>query len=85
MKLVLFSDSHGNVANMADVVRVGEQGLIGEVLTMNGDTASIQVYEETSGLGPGAEVVTTGAPLSFIWGIWPGMRRSWPVSFPIFL
>lgn len=38
-------------ANMADVVRVGEQGLIGEVLTMNGDTASIQVYEETSGLG----------------------------------
>ena len=40
-------------ANMADVVRVGEQRLIGEVLTMTGDTASIQVYEETSGLGPG--------------------------------
>ena len=51
-------------ANMADVVRVGEQRLIGEILTMNGDSASIQVYEETSGLGPGAEVVTTGAPLS---------------------
>ena len=51
-------------ANMADVVRVGEQRLIGEILNMTGDAASIQVYEETSGLGPGAEVVTTGAPLS---------------------
>ena len=51
-------------ANMADVVRVGEQHLIGEILTMSGDSAAIQVYEETSGLGPGAEVVTTGAPLS---------------------
>ena len=51
-------------ANMADVVRVGEQHLIGEILNMNGDSASIQVYEETSGIGPGAEVVTTGAPLS---------------------
>ena len=44
-------------ANMADVVRVGEQHLIGEILTMSGDSAAIQVYEETSGLGPGAEVV----------------------------
>ena len=42
-------------ANMADVVRVGEQRLIGEILNMTGDAASIQVYEETSGLGPGAE------------------------------
>ncbi len=58
-------------ANMADVVRVGPQRLIGEILTMNGDSASIQVYEETSGLGPGAEVVTTGAPLSVELG--PGM------------
>ena len=58
-------------ANMADVVRVGEQRLIGEILTMNGDSASIQVYEETSGLGPGAEVVTTGAPLSVELG--PGL------------
>ena len=58
-------------ASMADVVRVGEQRLIGEVLTMNGGTASIQVYEETSGLGPGAEVVTTGAPMSVELG--PGM------------
>ena len=46
-------------ANMADVVRVGEQRLIGEILNMNGDAASIQVYEETSGLGPGAVVETT--------------------------
>ena len=58
-------------ANMADVVRVGEQRLIGEILNMNGDAASIQVYEETSGLGPGAEVVTTGAPMSVELG--PGM------------
>ncbi len=58
-------------ANMADVVRVGDQRLIGEILNMNGDAASIQVYEETSGLGPGAEVVTTGTPLSVELG--PGM------------
>ncbi len=58
-------------ANMADVVRVGPQRLIGEILTMNGDSASIQVYEETSGLGPGADVVSTGAPLSVELG--PGM------------
>ena len=51
-------------ANMADVVRVGQQRLIGEILTMTGDSAAIQVYEETSGLGPGAEVETTGFPLS---------------------
>ncbi len=68
-------------ANMADVVRVGEQGLIGEILNMNGDAASIQVYEETSGLGPGAEVVTTGAPLSvelgpgLIENIYDGIQR----------
>ena len=58
-------------ANMSDVVRVGPQRLIGEILTMNGDAASIQVYEETSGLGPGAEVVTTGYPMSVELG--PGM------------
>ena len=68
-------------ANMADVVRVGEQKLIGEILTMNGDSAAIQVYEETSGLGPGAEVVTTGAPLSvelgpgLIENIYDGIQR----------
>ena len=58
-------------ANMADVVRVGEQRLIGEILTMTGDSASIQVYEETSGLGPGTSVETTGAPLSVELG--PGL------------
>ena len=47
---------------MADVVRVGKQQLIGEILNMTGGSASIQVYEETSGLGPGAEVTTTGMP-----------------------
>ena len=68
-------------ANMADVVRVGEQRLIGEILNMNGDSASIQVYEETSGLGPGAEVVTTGSPLSvelgpgIIENIYDGIQR----------
>ncbi len=68
-------------ANMADVVRVGPQHLIGEILTMNGDSASIQVYEETSGLGPGAEVITTGAPLSvelgpgLIENIYDGIQR----------
>ena len=42
-------------ANMSDVVRVGPQRLIGEILTMKGDTANIQVYEETSGLGRGGD------------------------------
>ena len=68
-------------ANMADVVRVGEQRLIGEILTMNGDSASIQVYEETSGLGPGAAVESTGSPLSvelgpgIIENIYDGIQR----------
>jgi len=51
-------------ANMFDVVRVSDMNLIGEVIEMREDRASIQVYEETSGLGPGEPVVTTGAPLS---------------------
>ena len=58
-------------ANVSDVVRVGSQRLIGEILNMTGDTASIQVYEETSGLGPGAAVETTGYPMSVELG--PGM------------
>ena len=68
-------------ANMSDVVRVGDQRLIGEILTMTGDQASIQVYEETSGLGPGAKVETTGAPLSvelgpgIIENIYDGIQR----------
>ena len=61
-------------ANMADVVRVGKQQLIGEILNMTGDKASIQVYEETSGLGPGAEVETTGMPLSVELG--PGLLEN---------
>ena len=51
-------------ANMFDVVHVGELGLIGEIIEMRGGNASVQVYEETAGLKPGAEVVSTGAPLS---------------------
>lgn len=51
-------------ANMFDVVRVSRHRLIGEIIEMHGDKASIQVYEETSGLGPGEEVESTGAPLS---------------------
>lgn len=68
-------------ANVSDVVRVGEQSLIGEILNMTGDSASIQVYEETGGLGPGAEVETTGVPLSvelgpgMIEGIYDGIQR----------
>ncbi len=58
-------------ANVSDVVRVGDSRLIGEILNMTGDRASIQVYEETSGLGPGAAVVTTGMPMSVELG--PGM------------
>lgn len=61
-------------ANVSDVVRVGQQRLIGEILQMKGDGASIQVYEETSGLGPGARVETTGAPLSVELG--PGLLTS---------
>ena len=61
-------------ANVSDVVRVGEQRLIGEILNMTGDSASIQVYEETSGLGPGAVVETTGLPLSVELG--PGMLEN---------
>nr|MCR5664235.1 V-type ATP synthase subunit A [Oscillospiraceae bacterium] len=61
-------------ANVSDVVRVGSQHLIGEILNMTGDRASIQVYEETSGLGPGARVVTTGMPMSVELG--PGMLNN---------
>lgn len=61
-------------ANMFDVVRVSEQRLIGEVIEMHGDQASIQVYEETSGLKPGEPVESTGAPLSVELG--PGLISS---------
>ena len=68
-------------ANMFDVVRVSSQRLIGEIIEMHGDRASIQVYEETSGLGPGEEVESTGAPLSvelgpgLIGAIYDGIQR----------
>jgi len=71
-------------ANVYDVVEVSDNKLIGEIIEMRGDKASIQVYEETTGIGPGDVVVTTGSPLSIELG--PGMleqtsfknsRRSW--------
>lgn len=58
-------------ANMFDVVRVSDKRLIGEIIEMHGDKASIQVYEETAGLGPGEPVVSTGYPLSVELG--PGL------------
>ncbi|MBU5419504.1 V-type ATP synthase subunit A [Acetanaerobacterium sp. MSJ-12] len=61
-------------ANMFDVVRVSEQHLIGEIIEMHGDLASIQVYEETSGLGPGEPVESTGSPMSVELG--PGLIGS---------
>ena len=61
-------------ANMYDVVRVSESRLIGEIIEMHGDQASVQVYEETSGLGPGAPVESTGMPLSVELG--PGLISS---------
>ncbi len=61
-------------ANMFDVVRVSESQLIGEILEIHGDRASIQVYEETSGLGPGSPVVSTGVPLSVELG--PGLLEN---------
>lgn len=61
-------------ANMFDVVRVSKQRLIGEIIEMHGDQASVQVYEETAGLGPGEPVESTGAPLSVELG--PGLIKS---------
>lgn len=61
-------------ANMFDVVRVSEQRLIGEIIEMHGDEASIQVYEETSGLGPGEPVESMGVPMSVELG--PGLITS---------
>ena len=68
-------------ANMFDVVRVSEQRLIGEIIEMHGDRASVQVYEETAGLGTGEAVESTGMPLSvelgpgLIQGIFDGIQR----------
>ncbi len=68
-------------SKMYDVVQVSEKRLIGEIIELRGDRASIQVYEETSGLGPGENVYSTGAPLSvelapgLIEGIYDGIQR----------
>ena len=68
-------------ANMFDVVRVSDQRLIGEIIEMHGDKASVQVYEETAGLGTGERVESTGLPLSvelgpgLIKGIFDGIQR----------
>ncbi|HHT85216.1 MAG: V-type ATP synthase subunit A [Bacillota bacterium] len=70
--LVIASGMAG--CRMFDVVRVGENRLIGEVIELKDDTASIQVYEETSGVGPGEPVVSTGVPLSVELG--PGLIGS---------
>ena len=61
-------------ARMYDVVRVSEKRLVGEIIELRGDKASIQVYEETSGLGPGEPVYSTGTPLSVELG--PGLIES---------
>lgn len=61
-------------ANMFDVVRVSSQRLIGEIIEIHGDEASIQVYEETSGLGPGEPVESMGVPMSVELG--PGLITS---------
>ena len=68
-------------SKMYDVVQVSDKKLIGEIIELRGDRASIQVYEETSGLGPGENVYSTGAPLSvelgpgLIEGIYDGIQR----------
>ena len=70
-----------SASQMFDVVKVGEKGLIGEIIELRNDKASIQVYEETSGLGTGDKVVSTDAPLSvelapgLIGGIFDGIQR----------
>ncbi len=77
--LVVAKEMRG--AKMYDVVRVGERGLIGEIIGLKGDEAFIQVYEETAGIGPPEPVVSTGEPLSaelgpgLIGGIFDGIQR----------
>src|SRR5258706_14851912 len=71
--------------NMLDVVEVGEERLIGEVIGLSGDTITIQVYEETSGMKPGAPIYTTGLPLSLelapglLTSIYDGVQRPLPL------
>jgi len=71
-------------AKMYDLVRVGEEGLIGEIIELKEDTATIQVYEDTTGLKPGDKVINTGMPLSvelapgLITSIYDGIQRPLP-------
>lgn len=77
---LVIAEGMGNV-KMFDVVRVSDKRLIGEVIELRGDRASIQVYEETAGLGPGEPVESTGSPLSvelgpgLIEAIYDGIQR----------
>ena len=74
-------------AKMYDVVRVGEENLIGEIIRLNQDVATIQVYEDTNGLRPGEQVESTGSPLSVELGpglltnIYDGIQRPLPTIF----
>jgi V/A-type H+-transporting ATPase subunit A len=74
-------------AKMYDVVRVGEENLIGEIIRLNKDIATIQVYEDTNGLHPGEKVLSTGNPLSVDLGpglltnIYDGIQRPLPTIF----
>ncbi|MCI4370604.1 MAG: V-type ATP synthase subunit A, partial [Thermoplasmata archaeon] len=61
-------------AKMFDVVRVGDLGLVGEIIRLVGDTATVQVYEDTTGVRPGDKVETTGQALSVELG--PGLLKS---------
>ena len=61
-------------AHMFDVVRIGEMGLMGEIIRLEGNTAQIQVYEDTTGLKPGEKVINTNRPLSLQLG--PGLLTS---------
>ncbi|MDP2667894.1 MAG: V-type ATP synthase subunit A, partial [Nitrosopumilaceae archaeon] len=61
-------------AQMFDVVRIGELGLVGEIIRLEGKSAMIQVYEDTTGLKPGEKVINTKRPLSMQLG--PGLLKS---------
>lgn len=74
-------------AKMYDVVRVGDENLIGEIIRLNGDVATIQVYEDTNGLKPGEKVISTDMPLSVELGpglltnIYDGIQRPLPAIY----
>ena len=64
---------------MYDVVHVSDRQLIGEVIELRGDTASVQVYEETGGIGPGEPVYPTGAPLR--WSLARGLSSPFTTAY----